>query len=55
VSFLQDPTSRFGMFAKDDIAEDDLLLYIPRKVLLTAGDDTGSYGGTRCSHGLQPY
>lgn len=46
--FPEDPTSRFGMFAKDDIDEDDLLLYIPRKVLLTAGDDKGSYGGMWC-------
>lgn len=46
--FPEDATSRFGMFAKADIAEDELLLYIPRKVLLTAGDDDGSYGGIWC-------
>lgn len=46
--FPDDPDSRFGMFAKEDIPEDQMLLTIPRKMLLTAGDDKGRYGGLWC-------
>jgi len=43
-----DPTSRYGMYATGDIPEDELLIEVPRSCLLTAGDDTGSYGGMWC-------
>lgn len=43
-----DPTSRYGMYATGDITEDELMLEIPRSILLTAGDDEGSYGGMWC-------
>mmetsp|Transcript_11539 Transcript_11539/g.13218 ORF Transcript_11539/g.13218 Transcript_11539/m.13218 type:complete len:1224 (+) Transcript_11539:116-3787(+) len=43
-----DPDSHFGMFAKDDIYEDEVLIEIPRDCLITAGDDTGDYGGLWC-------
>jgi len=33
-----DPTSRYGIFAKDAITKDETILMIPRKCLVTAGD-----------------
>jgi spermidine synthase len=44
----RDPNSHLAMFAQDDIPENELLLEIPRSVLITAGDDKGEYGGLWC-------
>lgn len=45
---MSDPKSPVGMFAKGDIAEDDVILSVPREVLITAEDDTKNYGGIWC-------
>jgi spermidine synthase len=46
--FPDDSNSRYGMFAKADISSEELILGIPRTVLLTAEDDEESYGGIWC-------
>lgn len=47
--FPDNPTSRFGMFAVADMAIDELLIHIPRKVLLDAGDNDNDYDGLSCA------
>jgi spermidine synthase len=43
-----DPESRFGMFATANIAEDEVLIVVPRDLMITAGDDKGQYAGIWC-------
>jgi hypothetical protein len=44
-----DPTSFFGMFAKGDIAKDELLFRIPRSMILDSGEEDPDAGGTESS------
>ena len=45
---VDDLQSPVGMFAKSDLEENDILLSVPREVLITAEDDTEEYGGIWC-------
>jgi len=43
-----DPTSFFGMFAKEDISEGSLMLRIPNEILLHSNDDDGEPSPMDC-------